>query len=159
MALIFLIAAVLRRIFHRLLKKYAKSANITIEGRRITWLKMISQSVYLLAIYVAVLSFKFNNKDITFADLFKVKLINLPNFKLDFSDLLVIVSVFFVARILVSLSTLVISKRFQRSKNYDKATEFIYVQIAKYLIYIFSIFFCFQLLNFSWYRIWNSGCF
>jgi small-conductance mechanosensitive channel len=108
---------------------------------------MISQSVYLVAIYVAVLSFKFNNIDITFADLFKVRLIDLPNFKLDFADLLVIVSVFFGARILVSFSTLLISRRFQRSKNYDKATEFIYVQIAKYFIYIFSIFFCFQLLN------------
>jgi small-conductance mechanosensitive channel len=147
LAIIFLIAAILRRIVHRLLKKYAKSANIAIEGRRVTWLKMLSQSVYLLAIYVAVLSFKFNNKDITFADLFKVKLINLPNFKLDFSDLLVMVSVFFGAKIIVNLSTLIISKRLQRSKNYDRATEFIYVQIAKYFIYIFSIFFCFQLLN------------
>jgi small-conductance mechanosensitive channel len=146
-AIIFLIAVILRRIVHRLLKKYAKSANITIEGRRVTGLKMISQSVYLVAIYVAVISFKFNNNNITFADLFKVKLINLPNFKLDFSDLLVIISVFFGARIIVSLSTLIISKRFQRSKNYDKATEFIYVQIAKYFIYIFSIFFCLQLLN------------
>ncbi len=145
--IIFLVAAILRRIILRLLRKYAKSANITIEGRRVTWLKMISQSVYLVAIYVAVLSFKFNNKDITFADLFKVRLIDLPNFKLDFADLLVIVSVFFGARILVSFSTLLISRRFQRSKNYDKATEFIYVQIAKYFIYIFSIFFCFQLLN------------
>jgi small-conductance mechanosensitive channel len=145
--IIFLVAAILRRIVLKLLRKYAKSANITIEGRRVTWLKMISQSVYLVAIYVAVLSFKFNNKDITFADLFKVRLIELPNFKLDFSDLLVIVSVFFGARILVSFSTLLISRRFQRSKNYDKATEFIYVQIAKYFIYIFSIFFCFQLLN------------
>lgn len=147
LAIIFLIAAILRRIVHRLLKKYAKSANIAIEGRRVTWLKMLSQSVYLLAIYVAVLSFKFNNKDITFTDLFKVKLINLPNFKLDFSDLLVMVSVFFGAKIVVNLSTLIISKRLQRSKNYDRATEFIYVQIAKYFIYIFSIFFCFQLLN------------
>ena len=145
--IIFLVAAILRRIVLKLLRKYAKSANITIEGRRVTWLKMISQSVYLVAVYVAVLSFKFNNKDITFADLFKVRLIELPNFKLDFSDLLVIVSVFFGARILVSFSTLLISRRFQRSKNYDKATEFIYIQIAKYFIYIFSIFFCFQLLN------------
>ncbi len=144
---IFLSAIVLRRIVHRLLKKYAKSANIAIEGRRVTWLKVLSQSVYLVAIYVAVLSFKFNNKDITFADFFKVRLLDLPNFKLDFSDLLVIVSVFFGARIAVNFSTLMISKRFQRSKNHDKATEFIYIQIAKYLIYIFSILFCFQLLN------------
>lgn len=144
---IFLIAAILRRLVHRLLKKYAKSANISIEGRRVTWLKMLSQSVYLVAIYIAVLSFKFNNKDITFADFFKVRLLDLPNFKLDFFDLLVIVSVFYGARIAVNFSTLIISRRFQRSKSYDKATEFIYIQIARYLIYILSILFCFQLLN------------
>lgn len=146
-AIIFTVAAVLRRLVHRILKKYAKSAKIPLEGRRMTWLKVISQSVYLIAIYVAVLSFKFNNKDITFEDFLKFKILNLPNLKLDFLAILIIVSIYFGAKIAVNFSTLIISKRFQRSKNHDKATEFIYVQIAKYLIYIFSILICFQLLN------------
>ncbi len=59
LALIFFIATILKRIVHRFLKKYVETANINMEGRRVAWLKLISQSVYLLAIYIAFLSLKF----------------------------------------------------------------------------------------------------
>ena len=58
LALIFFIAAILKRIVHRFLKKYVETANINMEGRRVAWLKLISQSVYLLGIYLAFLSLK-----------------------------------------------------------------------------------------------------
>ncbi|MEN9699074.1 MAG: hypothetical protein RLZZ301_272 [Bacteroidota bacterium] len=147
LALIFLMAAILRRLVHRSLKSYVKSANIHLEGRQLAWLRLISQSVYLLAIYVAVLSLRFNNGRVTFRDFLKFKLLDFKTFSLDFSDLLVLISVFFGTRILVNMSKLYIGKRFKRSSNYDAATEFVYIQIAKYIIYVFSILFCFQLLE------------
>ncbi len=147
LSIIFLIAAVLRRIVHRLLKRYVKTTHISLEGRQLAWLKLLSQSVYLLAIYVAVLSFKFNNYNVTFQKFLTYKFIDLGSIKIDFSDLLVIVSVFFGARILVNLSKLYIGRKFKRNTNYDAASEYVYIQIAKYLIYVFSILFCFQLLN------------
>ena len=54
LTLIFLVAAILRRIVHRLLKRYVKSAQINLEGRQLAWLKLLSQSVYLLAFYLEV---------------------------------------------------------------------------------------------------------
>jgi small-conductance mechanosensitive channel len=147
LAIIFLIAAILRRVVHRLLKNYAKSANINLQGRRLTWLKLISQSVYLLAIYVGVLSFKFNNKNITFGDFLDFKIINLKSFQLEFYDILVIVSVFFGARILVNLIRLYLNRKFRKSESHDLATEYVYMQVARYVIYVFSILFCFQILN------------
>jgi len=147
LAIIFLIAAILRRVVHKLLKNYAKSANINIQGRRLTWLKLISQSVYLLAIYVGVLSFKFNNKDITFGDFLNFKIIDLESFNLDFYDILVIVSVFFVARITVNLVRLYLGRKFKKSESHDLATEYVYMQVARYVIYVFSILLCFQILN------------
>ena len=54
---------------------------------------------------------------------------------------------FFGARILVNLSKLYIGRKFKRNTNYDAASEYVYIQIAKYVIYVFSILFCFQLLN------------
>ena len=60
LTLIFFIAAILKRIVHRFLKKYVETANINMEGRRVAWLKLISQSVYLLAIYIAFLSLLFS---------------------------------------------------------------------------------------------------
>ncbi len=147
LTLIFLAAAILRRIVHRLLKRYVKTTHINLEGRQLAWLKLLSQSVYLLAIYIAVLSFKFNNYNVTFKNFLTYKFIDLGTIKIDFADLLIIVSVFFGARILVNLSKLYIGRKFKRNTNYDSASEYVYIQIAKYVIYVFSILFCFQLLN------------
>jgi small-conductance mechanosensitive channel len=147
LVIIFLIAAILRRLVHRFLKNYAKSANINLQGRRLTWLKLISQSVYLLAIYVGVLSFKFNNKDITFGDFLDFKLIDLKSFQLDFYDILVIISVFYGARILVNLVRLYLGRKFRKNESHDLATEYVYMQVARYVIYVFSILLCFQILD------------
>ena len=147
LTLIFLAAAILRRIVHRLLKRYVKTTHINLEGRQLAWLKLLSQSVYLLAIYIAVLSFKFNNYNVTLKKFLTYKFIDLGTIKIDFADLLIIVSVFFGARILVNLSKLYIGRKFKRNTNYDPASEYVYIQIAKYVIYVFSILFCFQLLN------------
>ena len=59
--IIFLCATVIRRMLSRFLKKQFKSNNIHLEGRRETYLKLFTQSVYLIALYFAVLSFRFNN--------------------------------------------------------------------------------------------------
>jgi len=147
LAIIFMIAAIMRRLVHRLLKRYIKSTNINLQGRRLAWLKLISQSVYLIAVYVGVLSFKFNNKDITFSDFLDFKLIDLKSFKLDFYDILVIVSVFYGARIVVNLVRLYLGRKFRKSESHDRATEYVYMQFAKYVIYVFSILFCFQVLD------------
>ena len=84
LSLIFFIAIILKRLIHRSLKKYVQAANINMVGRRVAWLKLISQSVYLLAIYIAFLSLKFNNKSITFGDFLNFKLINLKSFHFRF---------------------------------------------------------------------------
>lgn len=147
LSLIFLVAAILRRIVHRILKRYVKTTHINVEGRQLAWLKLLSQSVYLLAIYIAVLSFKFNNYNVTFKKFLTYKFIDFGSLKMDFADVLVIVSVFFGARILVNLSKLYIGRKFKRNTDYDPASEYVYIQIAKYVIYVFSILFCFQLLN------------
>jgi small-conductance mechanosensitive channel len=147
LAIIFLVAAIMRRIVQNSIRIYMQSANIDLGGRRMVWLRLFSQSVYLVAIYVAILSLKFNNKDITIADFLSFKVIELPNFSLDFRDILVIISVFFGAKIVVNLTKIFISRKFNNSRNRDVAKEYVYVQVAKYIIYVFSILLCFQILE------------
>ena len=96
--LIFFSAFILRRVFHRFLKNSLKKSNISIEGRRLTWLKLVSQSVYLFAIYFAVLSFRYNNIDISFNDFLDFKIISLKAFSLTFYDILVIIIVFIATK-------------------------------------------------------------
>jgi small-conductance mechanosensitive channel len=147
LSLIFLIAIILRRIIHRLLKRYLTNANIRVEGRRITWLKLLSQSVYLLAVYIGIISLKFNNPSVTFSDFLNFNLIELSKFKLSFYQCLILISIFFGAKILVNIVKLYIAKKFRESSQSNKGSEYVYNQIAKYIIYVFSVLIGFQVLS------------
>lgn len=129
----------LRRVIHRMLKRYLKSANIRVEGRMVTWLKLLSQSVYLLAAYVAILSFNINNEKVTFSDFLNFNLITSKNFNLSFYHILVLTALFFGARMLLNVIKLYISKKFRERPDFNAGTEYIYIQIAKYIIYVFAI--------------------
>lgn len=147
LSIISLTAVILRRVIHRLLKRYLTNANIRVEGRRITWLKLLSQSVYILAIYVGILSLKFNNPSVTFTDFLNHNIISLSKFKLNFYQCLLLVSLFFGANMFVNIVKLYIAKKFRQNSQFDKGSEYVYNQIAKYIIYVFSILIAFQILS------------
>jgi small-conductance mechanosensitive channel len=139
LALIIFVSMILRRIIHRSLKRYLKSANIRVEGRRVTWLKLLSQSIYLLAGYIFILTFNINNNDVTFGEFLNFNLIESRNFTLSFYHILVIVFIFFLAKVALNLFKLYISRKFRDRPDFDPGTEFIYIQVAKYIIYVIAI--------------------
>ena len=134
LGLIVFSAMILRRVIHRSLKRYLKNANISVEGRRVTWLKLLSQSVYILAAYIAVLSFKINNDRVNFIDFLNYKFIEMGKFSMSFYHVLSIVAIFFSTRIALNVIKLYISRKYRNNAQLDPGTEFIYVQIARYVI-------------------------
>ncbi|MBM3451798.1 MAG: mechanosensitive ion channel [Bacteroidetes bacterium] len=147
LSIIFLIAVISRRVIHRLLKRYLKNANIILEGRRVTWLKLFSQSVYLLALYIGILSLKFNNPYVTFSDFLNFNILKFTKFKLNFYHCLILISIFYGAKIMSNVVKLYISRKYRENSQYDRGSEYVYNQIAKYIIYIFSILMSFQVLE------------
>ena len=49
LAIIYLIAFILRRVAHQSLKQYLIGVNIRVEGRRTTWLRLVSQCQFCLS--------------------------------------------------------------------------------------------------------------
>jgi small-conductance mechanosensitive channel len=139
LGIIFFVAMILRRVIHRSLKLYLKNANISVEGRRVTWLRLLSQSVYLIATYIAVLSFNINNEKVTFGDFLNFNLIESKNFTLSFYHILVVVAILFGARMSLNFVKLYISRKFRSRPDFDTGTEYIYVQFARYIINVFAI--------------------
>ena len=139
LGLIFFVSALLRRVIHRALKQYLHNANIRMEGRRITWLRLMSQSVYILAIYIAVLSFNINNDQVTFGDFLNFNLIESKKFTLSFYHILVLVTIYFGTRMLLNIIKLYISKKFKSQAEFNAGTEFVYNQIAKYIVYLLAL--------------------
>lgn len=145
-ALIF-ISITLRKVIQRSLKRYLMEANIKVEGRRATWLRLLSLSTYIFTFYVALLSFNINNEPISFEDFLKYKLIDSTKFTLSFFHIILVLACFFGAKIAVNLVKLYFSRKFQKRIDYNPSTEFVYVQISKYIIYVFTIFTCLNVLD------------
>ncbi|TNF46750.1 MAG: mechanosensitive ion channel [Bacteroidetes bacterium] len=139
-SLIVIFSMALRRIITRTLKKTLQKSNIRIEGRKITWLKLVSQSIYVLAVYIAILSFRINNEEVTFEEFLNYNLIESKKFTLSFYHIMVLILIFFLARVALNIVNLYLSKKFRKSNEYNAGTEYVYQQIAKYVVYIFAIF-------------------
>jgi small-conductance mechanosensitive channel len=144
---IFISAFVLRRIIHRSLRRYLLVANIKLEGNKATWLRILSQSVYLIAIYVAVLSFKINNNNVSFIDFLSYNLFESKKFTLSFYQIILLIVVFFGAKILINFIKLYYFQKFRNKKDYNPSKEYVYIQISKYIVYIFAIIFSLKTLN------------
>ena len=133
-------ASTLRRFIHRFLKRLLSQVNIRVEGQKVTWLRLLSQGVYALATYVAVLSFNFNNENVTISDFLNYKFKITKTFTPSFYHFLIIIVIYFAARMLVNVSKLYIAKKFKENNQLDQGSEYVYTQVAKYIIYVFSFF-------------------
>lgn len=133
-------ATLLRRFIHRLLKRLLSQANIRVDGQKITWLRLLSQGVYALAAYIAVLSFSYNNENVTFSEFLNYKFEISKNFTPSFYHFLIIIAIYFVARLSVNVTKLYISKKFKENYELNQSSEYVYTQVAKYIIYIFAFF-------------------
>lgn len=141
--LIIALAIVARRLVQRALKKYLSEANIRLDGRRGTYLRLFSQSIYILAGYLCFLSFRINNDSETanFSNFIKYKFIKTSKIDLTFGNVVLVVAIFFGAKVTLNLVHLYLQRRFRREGKLSKNKEFVALQIAKYVIYTLAILF------------------
>ena len=147
LVVIFVSAVIIRKLLSRFLKQTLKNNNIQIEGRKETYLKLFTQSVYLIALYVAVLSFRFNNANVTFEEFIKYNLISFGNVHISLYNLILVIAIFIVARMVINLFKLYLGKRNAHKANYDPGVEFVYVQLAKYVVNLLAIVLALNILN------------
>ena len=147
LSIIFFIAFVLRKVIHRSMKRYLIGVNIKLEGRRATWLKLVSQSIYILAFYVAILSFNINNNEVTFTEFLNYDIIKSKKIRVNFSQILFTILLIVMARMLLNFLKLYYNKKFRGKADYNPSTEYVYVQISKYIIYIVAFYLCLQELE------------
>ncbi len=140
-------ATQLRRFIHRTLKRMLSNANIRVEGQKVAWLRLLSQAVYALAAYISVLSFNINNDDVSFFKFLDHKFIDEKKFNFKFYYIIIIVAITFGAKLLVNLTKIYISRKVKEKNGLNQGSEYIYNQLAKYVIYVFSFFLCLKTLD------------
>lgn len=144
--LIILLTTVLQKFINRKLKRYLANANIRVEGKRTILMRLISQLTYLVVGYLIFLTLQAQNPEVSFRRFLEHKIIDSDNFKLSFSHIIMVIFVFYLARLAVRLAQLIITQRLRKRKDYDAGLEYVYVQFSKYVIYIIAIMFASKIL-------------
>ncbi|MFK8039159.1 MAG: mechanosensitive ion channel family protein [Crocinitomicaceae bacterium] len=142
--LLFVAIFVAGKLLLKYLKRYFKLLDLDnkqfkIEGREIALWKLIRQVVYFIVIYACFQSLNVNNDNIDFGNVLTFELIRIGTFHVAIYHIFLIALVFFVARIILNFLKLYLLKRVSKRTQLDQGTEFVIIQLAKYIIYTISI--------------------
>lgn len=151
--LIWIVTIVLTYFFNKfiknLLKKYLKRPNIKIKGTRITLLRVLNQLLYLAAFVIGFQAFRLENEEISIREFLSYDIIPKMGdgeFHLSMMDVLTIIFVFVISRLAINMFRLYIDGRFKDNEDFDQGTRFVYIQLAKYIVYTFAVILSLQVL-------------
>jgi small-conductance mechanosensitive channel len=150
---IVLITFIAHKILQRKLKRHLRKAAIEIRGTRITSLRILNQLLYVAAFILAFQAFRLNNDSISLSEFVSHNIIgpltwgDNKSFAISFLDIIIILIIFASSKLLVNIFRLYISRRFKDNPDFDEGTQYVYVQLAKYVIYTFAIITSLQVVN------------
>jgi small-conductance mechanosensitive channel len=141
---------VLHKVLQKSLKRYLKRAQFEIKGTRITALRILNQLLFVIAFIIAFQAFRIENEVISLTEFMSYNII--PEFKgftLSFLDVLIIIIIFTASRFVINVFRLYIANRFKDNPDFDEGTRYVYVQLAKYIIYTFAVIISLQVVGFD----------
>ncbi len=139
----------LSKIIQRLLKRYLKRPNLKIKGTRITLLRILNQIIYVSAFLLAFQAFRLEDQEtpLSLRTLLQYDIIpRFGSFHLSFMDIISIVILFAICRFIINVFRIYMDRRFKDSEDFDEGTRFVYVQLAKYIVYTFAVIITLQIL-------------
>lgn len=83
----------------------------------------------------------------SFFDFLDFKLIDTDKFDVSLYDIIALAFIFIMAKMILKIVKINIRRKFRAKEDYNKATEFVYIQIAKYIIYLFAIIFALKAVD------------
>ena len=142
--ILFIIIFLIGKLCIKYLKRYFKILQIEdkqfkIEGREIALWKLIKQIIYFLIFYICFQSLNINNSNIDFGNVLAFEFIRVKSFYIAVYHIFLVILIIFVARLLVNFLKLYFHKSVSKRVQLDKGTEFVVIQLGKYVIYTISI--------------------
>lgn len=135
------------KLIQRLLKRYLKRPNLKIRGTRITLLRILNQVIYVSSFLLAFQAFRIEEDDISLRVFLQYDIIpKFGSFHLSFMDIISIVILFAICRFIINVFRIYMERRFKDSEDFDEGTRFVYVQLAKYIVYTFAVIITLQIL-------------
>lgn len=133
------------KIFIKYIKRYFKAHHLTdkqlkIEGKEIAVWKLTRQLVYLIAFYIFFLTLKINNPHLNLGSIFAYEFFRIPGteFHIAVYHLFLTSAIIVLTRITLNFIKVIMLKAAKKNDRIDSGTQYIYIQLIKYLIYCIS---------------------
>ena len=146
---VLVVTVILHKLIQKYLKRHLKKKKLKIKGTRITLLRLLNQILVISAFIVAFQAFRIEEDEISLSKFLSYDIIppvSEGGFSLSFIDVITILIIFAISRFAINLFRIFIEQRFKDNEDFDEGTRFVYVQLAKYIVYTFAIIISLQFL-------------
>ncbi len=136
-----LLGFVARKIITKNFNAALRKTKIDLKGRRLSGHVLVKQIINLLTFVLIIYSFSINN-DLSFGEFLKTPLFEVESFSLKpkVLHIFLLVMLFFVSKICINLVSVYLDRLAHRKRELDEGSKYIYLQLARYLIYVLVIF-------------------
>lgn len=139
--LILLLGFIARKIITKNFNAALRKAKIDVKGKRLSGHVLVKQIINLLTFILSIASFGINN-DLSFSEFLKTSLFDLEiiSVKPQVKHIFILAMLYFVSKISINLVSVYLDRLANRKKELDEGSKYIYLQLARYFIYILAIF-------------------
>ena len=140
-------------IFGKLLIKYLyrfvkstdlKNKHLTVEGKEIPVWRLTRQLIWLAIFFIGFKSLMINNPHLETAHLFAYEFFRFGNFHFAVYHIFLLIVLYFAIRIILSLVRIYLLGKVKNNARLDQGTEYVYLQLIKYVIYCITIIILFR---------------
>lgn len=141
-SLILFLGFIARRIITRNFNAALRKTKIDVQGRRLSGHVLVKQIINFLSFVFCLMTFQLNNPDLSFSAFLDTPLFDLPSIdiKPKVMHIFILVVLYFLSKISINLVSVYLDRLAHRKKELDEGSKYIYLQLARYFIYIIAIF-------------------
>ena len=118
-----------------------RKAKIDVKGKRLSGHVLVKQIINFLTFILVIISFGINN-DLSFREFLKTPLFTIDGFSIQpkVSHIFILAMLFFLSKIAINMVSVYLDRLANRKKELDEGSKYIYLQLARYFIYVVAIF-------------------
>jgi small-conductance mechanosensitive channel len=133
---------VVRKIITRNFNVALRKTKIDLQGKKLSGHVLVKQIVNFIAFVLCVLTFQINNHELSFGAFLDTPLFSIKSIGINpkVMHIFILIVLYFLSKISVNLVSVYLDRLAQRRKEVDEGSKFIYLQLARYFIYVIAVF-------------------
>ncbi len=106
----------------------------TLDGKEVPVWRLVKQFIWLVSLLIGIRSLGINNPNLDLSRILAIEFFRFDKFHVAIYHFFVFIVVYIGGRILMNIVRIYLQKRFKRKDGVDEGSEFVYLQLTKYLL-------------------------